>query len=227
MAETFKYSGYHMDEGNIGTSLNTHRYTRNDIRVAENELNPQDSFSNSKLQTSTNIFIYSNEHIVGMIQSFTINENRQITKLQAIGWEGVVQAVPTNYRGGSLQCTRVALYDSNLFSALGLNTHGIPMNALGKKVHDYNEPDSAENWDKSTLTTSMDGDRVSSRLVFKTLKDQRVPLEIQVKTRMKGDEEKYYTETYIDAWLASYSKTSNIGQATLTESATINYADVY
>ena len=222
MAATYVPNNYSQNTG-----LNTHRYTRNDIRTAENNLNPDSGNSNSKLMTSTNIYIYSNNCIIGMIQSFSISESRTINKLQAVGWEGVVQAVPGNTNGGQLSVSRMALYESNLWGALGLTTHGVPFNRLGKKTHDVNQPDSAENWDATTHITSDEGLKVSTRLVFKTLKDQRVPLEISVKTRMNGDTQQYYTETYIDCWLSSYSKAYSVGTITVAEQATIQYSDVY
>jgi hypothetical protein len=44
---------------------------------------------------------------------------------------------------------------------------------------------------------------------------------------MKGSEEAYYTETYIDCWLSSYSRSYSVGTITVAEQATIQYADVY
>lgn len=236
-SEFFSYSNYHTNRGGetvANTSLNTHRYTRNDIRVAENQLDPQDPYTNSKVMLSTNIFIYSNGCIVGMIQSFQVNESRQINKLQAIGWEGVVQAVPSNTRGGTLQLQRIALYDSTLYGALGLTTHGIPHNTLGSWIHNQTTEDNIEGavdsqqgWDISKTEQSTEGKTVSSGMVFRTLKDQRVPLEIMVKTRMKGNEDAFYTVTYIDCWLSNYSKPYGVGTITVTESATVAYGDVY
>ena len=92
----------HFNNFGQNTSTNTHRATRNDIRTANNTMKPVSSFDNSLATTSTNIFVYSNGCIVGMIQSFNISEQRQVNKLQAIGWEGVVQAVPGNTNGGTL-----------------------------------------------------------------------------------------------------------------------------
>lgn len=243
MAEWFDYSNYHLNRaGGGGTDAetranvktNTHRYTRNDIRVAENQFTPQDPFTNSKVMLATNIFIYSNGYIVGMIQSFQASESRPINKLQAIGWEGVVQAVPSNTKGGQLQLSRVALYDSTLYSALGLTTHGVPHNTIGSWIHDQTDEtnvtgavDNSPGWDLSTPISSTDGKTVSSGMVFRTLKDQRVPLEIQVKTRMKGDEDAFYVTTYIDCWLSQYSKPYGVQQIYVTESATLMYGDVY
>lgn len=217
----------HVNNYGQNTSTNTHRATRNDIRTAEKTgFTPTAPDTNSLLQTSTNIFVYAQNSIVGMIQSFTVSENRTINKLQAIGWEGVVQAVPSNTNGGQLSITRIALYESTIWNALGLTPSGKTYNPLGKKVHTSTSP-AATTWDKDTATPEIEGTTVSSRLIFKTLRDQRVPLEIQTKTKKAGSTDEYYTETYIDCWLASYSKSYSVGTITVAEQATIQYADVY
>jgi hypothetical protein len=209
------------------TSTNTHRYTRNDIRTAENDFNPASGNDNGKLATSTNIFIYSNNAIVGMIQSFGVSESRTINKLQAVGWEGVVQAVPANTNGGQLNVSRIALYESSIWNALGLTSTGTPFNPVGKKVHDANVPDSSTGWDATTHKNNPEGSKVSSRLIFKTLKDQRTPLEIKVQTKRMGSADSYYVETYVDCWLSSYSKSYSVGTITVAETAQIQYSDVY
>lgn len=214
----------HFSNYGQNTSTNTQRAARNDIRTAENTFTPTSPDSNTLLQTSTNIFIYAQGSIVGMIQSFSITENRTINKLQAIGYEGVVQAVPSNTNGGQLNVTRIALYDSTIWNALGLTSDGKAYNPIGRKVHTTTSYD-MKNLDQST--TEYDGQPVSSRVVFKTLRDQRVPLEIQVKTRKAGSLDEYYYETYIDCWLSSYSKTYSVGTITVAEQATVQYADVY
>ena len=58
--------------------------------------------ANGMLVTSTNIRIKANDVVVGMIQSFSVSQSRDVTKLQQIGAEGVAQAVPQNYKGGTL-----------------------------------------------------------------------------------------------------------------------------
>lgn len=198
MYGNYKFEGVANDLAN--DALNTHRYTRNDIRTAENNLHPTDPYTNSKVMLSTNIFIYSNGAIVGMLQSFSVSEQRQINKLQAIGWEGVVQAVPSNTRGGSLNVTRIALYDSTLYSALGLTTYAKPQNTLGSKIHNKNQHTQKDEWDVYNFEEELEGKTVQTGLVFRTLRDQRAPLEIQVKTRMKGDisSDAFYTVTYIN-----------------------------
>lgn len=182
--------------------------------------------SDHLLQTSTNIFIYANGAMVGMIQSFNVNESRNINKLQAIGYEGVVQAVPSNTNGGSLSVSRIALYESNLWGALGLTTTGNPHNPVGSKVHSGDG--TPWQWDKYEYQNDPSTtQRVSSGLVFKTLKDQRVPIEIQVRTLKNGSAGEYYIERYVDCWLSAYSKSYTVGTITVAEQATIQYADVY
>ena len=212
--------------------LNTHRATRNDIKKHNNFLAPENPDDNGLAMTSTNIFIYSNKHIVGMIQSFSVKESRTIDKLNAIGVEGVIQAVPQNTKGGTLDVTRIALYSSNLWTSLGLTTDGTGYDAAGSKVYNGGED---KDWDKADyeINNKNKGRTIvnGSRTLFKTLKDQRVPLEIQVKTPMigrpKDDSDGFYIETYVDCWLASYSKSYEVGKITVAESCTIDYADVY
>lgn len=234
----FSYGNYAAPDGEISSSLsqlNTHRYTRNDIREAVNDLDPRSSDENNKVMLATNIFIYSNGSIVGMIQSFTVNETRQINKLQAVGWEGVVQAVPSNTRGGTLNVSRIALYDSTLYSALGLNTYANPHNKLGSKIFSKNTDAKKTDWDIAGYNYEQNttGPTVTSGLVFRTLRDQRAPLEIAVKTRRKGTTasknatDQWYTTTYVDSWIQSYSKPYTVGQIYVTEQATIAYGDVY
>jgi hypothetical protein len=216
----------HFNNFGQNTSTNTHRATRNDIRVANNTMKPLSSYDNAGAMTSTNIFIYANGCIVGMIQSFNVSESRNINKLQAIGWEGVVQAVPNNTNGGTISVNRIALYESSIWNALGLTTNGVPFNEVGSKVYDSKDGTS-NTWDAPTVKSEADGYKTKTRLTFKTLKDQKVPLEIQVKTRREGSDDVYYVETYIDCWIQSYSKTYSVQNITVAEQATISYADVY
>jgi hypothetical protein len=74
--------------------------------------------------TSTNIEVYSNGSRVGFVQSLTPSEQRTIVKVQELGTEGVVQSVPSNTNGGQLAITRFALFNSNLYNALGLTPTG-------------------------------------------------------------------------------------------------------
>ena len=227
----YNYYNYGTSDAHNNTQINTHRYTRNDIRVAENKFNPQNSFDNSKVMLATNIFIYSAGNIIGMIQSFQVSESRTIDKIQAIGWEGVVQAVPHNTKGGQLQVQRIALYDSTLYNALGLNAKGNPHNMIGSLIHEGDSTSSAtENshgWDKYQSASYHGGPGVSEGFTFRTLKDQRTPLEIQVRTRRAGNNDSFYVTTYIDVWLSQYSKPYSVSDIKVTEQATMMYGDVY
>lgn len=163
--------------------------------------------------TSTNIEIYSNGMRIGFVQSFTPSESREITKVQELGTEGVVQSVPGNTKGGQIQLSRLAIFNGNLYNALGLTPTGL-FSTTDEQV--YN---SASTYNSTTNTLGNP---------FKTLKEQRVPLELQVKTKQPDDANlTYYIETYTDCWLQNYTKTIASGTITVTEQATIEYSDVY
>lgn len=159
--------------------------------------------------TTTNITVEANGSKVGFIQSFNPSESRNIIKVQELGTEGVVQSVPSNTNGGQLSITRFAVYNSNLFNALGATRNGkfssVDNQSSGTTLGDNNE----------LLTYSNP---------FKTLKDQRVPLEIVARTTTPNGT--VYIERYIDCWLASYSKTVAATTITVTETATVQYSDV-
>lgn len=74
--------------------------------------------------TTTNVSIYSNNMRIGFVQSFTPSENRDITPIQELGTEGVVQMVPGNTRGGTIQMQRVAIYNADIWNSLGLTPTG-------------------------------------------------------------------------------------------------------
>lgn len=168
--------------------------------------------------TTTNIEVWSNGMKVGFIQSASPSESRNIVKVQELGTEGVVQAVPGNTNGGQLSISRFALYNSNIFAALGLT----PSGQFGNPTQQYNN-----------YNGSADGpyNVGNGKNPFKTLKDQRVPIEIKMKTRKPMDYNSgvdgMYEEAYVDCWLASYSKTVASSTITVTEQATIQYSDVY
>lgn len=167
--------------------------------------------------TTTNIEVWSNGSKVGFIQSASPSESRNITKIQELGTEGVVQAVPGNTTGGQLTLSRFALYNSNLFASLGLSPGG-----------SHSVPTSLHN----TYNTAADEpyNVGAGKNPFRTLKDQRVPIEIKMKTRKPMDyagEDGWYEESYIDCWLASYSKTIASNTITITEQATVQYSDVF
>lgn len=175
------------------TFLNTQRATENlTERSYQNDFSQiKTSDTNGLAVTYTNTFIRANNINVGMIQSFNTSENRQVNKLQAIGMEGVVQAVPQNTNGGQITANRIALYGERLYDAFKF---------------------------KSDNDTG----------IFKTLKDQRIPFEIQYLTvsGVKDGATTYYVETYVDCWLSSYKKSYTVQNVTVTEDVTIMYADV-
>lgn len=161
--------------------------------------------------TSTNIEVFANGMRVGFVQSFNPSESRNIVKVQELGTEGVVQSVPGNTNGGQLSISRFAVYNGNLFNAIGGTDTGKFVDAAD--TYDGNYP----------------GNNGIFSNPFKTLKDQRVPLEFKVKTKMPtgtADTPQYYVETYLDCWLSTYSKTMAAGTITITEQATVQYSDV-
>ena len=161
--------------------------------------------------TTTNIQVYANGMRVGFVQSFNPSESRNIVKVQELGTEGVVQAVPGNTNGGQLSISRFAVYNASLFNAIGGTDNG-KFTEAGNMYYD-NAPQSNGIFSNP----------------FKTLKDQRVPLEFKVKTTMPtgtSDTAGYYVETYVDCWLSTYSKTIAANTITITESATVQYSDV-
>lgn len=191
----FKYNG--PGTGNTG-KITEHSFNPSTVG---NDLNSQrasgmplvGSETRNLAVVSTNIEVYSNGMRIGFIQSFSPNEQRTITPIQELGTEGVVQMVAGNTNGGSISVSRFAIYNANLFHALGLT-------------------DSGQHSDKSGISNP-----------FRTLKDQRVPLEIIVKTNC-GHITTY--EKYIDCWLTNYSKSIASSTVTINESCTISYSDV-
>lgn len=164
--------------------------------------------------TTTNVSVYSNGMKVGYVQSASPSESRPLTKVQALGVEGVVQIVPGNTNGGQISVSRLAVYNSNLFNSLGLTRNGQFV------------PSTTANFGKDS--TTKDTVYGTYNNPFKTLKDQRVALEIQIKTVQPNGAGAGTTlvETYLDCWLSSYSKTIASNAITITEQATIQYSDV-
>lgn len=158
-----------------------------------------DNISNGLLQASTNILIKSFGETIGMIQSFSMSENRNINKLQAVGFEGVVQAVPSNTNGGQLSVTRIAMYNTKLADIFGINeTHSAYVSGTSEK---HDAP------------------------YFVTLRNQRIPFEIEVHTPTSngvGDSATWQIDTYVDCWLSSWSKSYSVQQIYVTENATIH-----
>ncbi len=166
--------------------------------------------------TSTNIEVFANNMRVGMVQEFSPSEQRTITPVQELGTEGVVQMVPGNTNGGTISLRRFALFNSMLANAIGLTKTGqfIP---AGDSDYVY---DTANAMKDPTYRTYGNP--------FKTLKDQRVPLEFKTKIRLPDDQnDSYHVDTYVDCWIQQYSKTITSNTITITETATVSYSDVY
>jgi hypothetical protein len=158
---------------------------------------------------STNISINSNGMKIGFVQTFSPSEQRTITPIHELGTEGVIQMAAGNTTGGTLTLQRIALYNNNLWNALGLT-------GSGKSVPSpINDSTSSNDTAKYAIYNNP----------FKTLKDQRVPLEIKVETRLPSSED-ILTETYIDCWLTSYSKAITSQSITISENCNMTYSDI-
>ena len=161
----------------------------NDLMSVDN------SDANGLVVTSTNIRIKANDITIGMIQSFSVSENRDVTKVQSVGIEGVTQAVPQNYKGGTIQATRVAMYGSRFYDAFKMEQY------MGQQYEGYN-----------VFKTLKD-----QRLPFEIRVDQTMT--------NGGENGKQYTETYIDCWISSYKKNYSVSNITISENVSIAYAD--
>ena len=161
---------------------------------------------------STNVSVYVNGERVGFMQDLSPSESRTITPIQELGTEGVVQMVAANTNGGTLSCSRFAVYNANLFNALGLTGTGKFM------------PGSANDNDK--YYPNRDNTYRTYHNVFKSLKDNRVPIEVMVQLNQPGEGSKPKYETYIDCWLTNYGRTISSSQITISETCTISYSDL-
>ena len=117
------------------------------------------------------------------MQDLSPSESRTITPIQELGTEGVVQMVAANTNGGTLSCSRFAVYNANLFNALGLTGTGKFM------------PGSANDNDK--YYPNRNNSYRTYHNVFKSLKDNRVPIEVMVQLNQPGEGSEPKYETYI------------------------------
>ena len=187
--------------------LNTQRATENLTEKGyQNDLSQiNSSDTNGLVVASTNVFIRANNINVGMIQSFNVSESRSVTKLQSIGLEGIAQAAPQNTNGGTISANRIALYGERLYDAFKMKSSSMNTNNSGNT---YN---------------------ANNATIFKTLKDQRTPFEIQVLTVSGADQNgsiRFYTETYVDCWITSYKKSYTVQNITVSEDVSMVYADI-
>jgi hypothetical protein len=72
------------------------------------------------------------------------------------------------------------------------------------------------------LLASSDGTNDNRGDVFTNLFQQRIPFEIQVQTMTPNGSPT--SQTFVDCWISDYRASYNVGQITITESATIAYA---
>lgn len=171
-----------------------------------------DSNGDKLVVASTNISIFSNNMRLGFVQSFSPSEQRTITPIHELGTEGVVQMAAGNTTGGTLSLSRITMYNANLWNALGLTRSG-----------QFAKPGDSDY--VKGLNGKKDEKYQTYGNPFKTLKDQRVPLEIKVETKQPG-ETGVYTETYIDCWLTSYGKTISSQTITINENCNMTYSDI-
>jgi hypothetical protein len=154
--------------------------------------------------TSTNISISVNGENVGFIQSANPSESRNITKVQELGTEGIVQSVPGNTNGGQIAVTRLALYKQNLYTALQLPLF-TGLSAF-KTLKDQRLP-----FEISMITK-----------YYSPIN----PYGAVDKSTDPGFQIQEYREIYLDCWLSNYSKTITTSAITITESATVQYSDM-
>lgn len=201
-------NSYFSYDSKTNGNLNTQRATG--ITPMEGQKSGDDGSFLAAL--STNVSVYANGERVGFMQDLSPSENRTITPIQELGTEGVVQMVAANTNGGSLSCSRFAIYNATLFNALGLTGTGkfqfAGNNDFGRDYPSRNN-----------------GYRTHSN-PFKCLKDNRVPIEIKVELAQPGDNAKPKYETYIDCWLTQYGKTISSSTITISETCTISYSDI-
>ena len=158
--------------------LNTHRAIGLDLEDHGN-------YANQMAITTTNVAIYSNDMRVGFVQSFQPSEQREITPIQELGTEGVVQMVPGNTRGGTIQMQRVALYNSDIWNALGLTQ-------TGKFVSRFSQ--------NKGITTTVSDVYYTYGNPFRTLKDQRVPLELRAETALPAPDGSHQNNALVERY---------------------------
>ena len=215
-------AGTHTFDSSSNPYLNTQR--ANDVP------NIADGDSANKLAiTTTNVSIYSNNMRIGFVQSFTPSEQREITPVQELGTEGVVQMVPGNTRGGQIQITRFALYNSDMWNALGLTNTG---QFVRQNNTDVLEQSSSIRAGLTNIRSQSDKYQTYGN-PFRTLKDQRVPLELRAHTVLPSNAANNTTsramliEVYYDCWVSQYSKQINAGNIIVSENVTLEYSDMY
>lgn len=151
-----------------------------------------------KIVTSTNVDIELNGRKVGLIQSFQRQERRDTTPVSEIGTEGIVQLIPNNYQGGTLQVEHLRIYGRLFFETIGIYDLGAPQSFIAN----FNP--------------------------VAHLGQQRLPFAVKVSVRGAAKEDpsiinRRLVEVYHGCWLEDYSYSVRNGEITVSESAAIRY----
>lgn len=153
--------------------------------------------------TSTNIDIKINGQRVGLMQSFSRQESREVQRIMEIGSEGLVQLVPQNYQGGTLECEALAVYGRLFFRAIKIKDYGAPQSYIAN----YNP--------------------------VGMLVQNRIPITVEVTTRgrrfgqggIDAPKMSMLKETFYGCFLTSYSKSVSANDITVAERISIAYAN--
>lgn len=151
-----------------------------------------------KILTSTNIELEINGQRIGLIQSFSRNEQRDVTAIFEIGTEGAVQLIPNNYSGGSIRASHFRIYGRLLFETLKLYDLGAPQSFIAN----FNP--------------------------VAHLAQQRLPFSIKVTARgaAKNDPSlinRRIQEVYHGCWITSYGYNVTSNDITVSEEVDIRY----
>lgn len=86
--------------------------------------NNSDSVNRNFTIHPSNIQIISRGTVIGMVQSINPSESVNVTKVQALGVEGVVTSAKSNYTGGTFSTPLIVIYDSSPFESFGVEDEG-------------------------------------------------------------------------------------------------------
>jgi hypothetical protein len=141
----------------------------------------------------TNIEILINGSRVGMIQSFSPSESRNVTPIMALGVEGVVTSSVGNYSGGTFSTPMIEIYDQTSLAALGVVDQG-----------------------------GRDPGGLRQLTISKALYQQRIPVDIRAVTYTPaiGAET---IDTFVNCYITSYSKSISISASTISVGVSWRY----
>lgn len=143
-----------------------------------------------------NIDIICNGRVIGMVQSINPQESRAVTKITALGYEGVITSAPSNYQGGTFLTPMIMIYDQSSLEAFGIVDNGGRLRG---------------------------GLRSLPKII--SLKQQRIPLDIVIvtSTPVIGAES---VTTYVRCWITSFGQTFQTNGTTIAENIGWSYDDV-